>query len=423
MDSKGDTSILQQMMHFSHLNSAIQVVQEYRGNEPLHHFLKKFFARHKKFGSKDRKRISQLCYGFYRVARAFGTAALERSREQVTEIILAGLFLTTDQPDQLLEATQPSWNKVNHTSLAEKLDILAHYNTGNFQVRDIFPFNGDLSIEIDSREFTLSHLVQPDLFIRIRPGFEAPVLAKLTEVNIPFVLLAPNSVRLQNGMKVEKFFGIDREVVIQDLNSQRVGEMLEIAYLLCQEKKPGDNLSSDSLDVWDCCAASGGKSILASDIIQKMKLTVSDIRESIIVNLKKRFTVAGLTNYKSIVADLSQTQVYPSVIKNKFDLIIADVPCTGSGTWSRTPEQLYFFQDSVIDEYRTLQRRILRNLIPSLKPGGYLLYITCSVFKRENEEIVEFIQSEFGLQAIKMSLLKGYDKKADTMFTALLSPS
>jgi 16S rRNA (cytosine967-C5)-methyltransferase len=55
-----------------------------------------------------------------------------------------------------------------------------------------------------------------------------------------------------------------------------------------------------------------------------------------------------------------------------------------------------------------------------LEPGGYLLYITCSVFKKENEEAVNFVKEKFHLQLVKMELQKGYDKKADTMFAALL---
>jgi 16S rRNA (cytosine967-C5)-methyltransferase len=104
-----------------------------------------------------------------------------------------------------------------------------------------------------------------------------------------------------------------------------------------------------------------------------------------------------------------------------FDLVICDAPCTGSGTWSRTPEQLFFFTANKIDKYAALQRKIVSNAIPFLKAGGYFLYITCSVFKKENEEVAGFIKSEFHLQLVKMELLKGYNKKADTMFVALFS--
>ena len=67
-----------------------------------------------------------------------------------------------------------------------------------------------------------------------------------------------------------------------------------------------------------------------------------------------------------------------------------------------------------------MQKKIVATAITQLEPGGYFLYITCSVFKKENEEAVDFIKNEYKLQLVKMELLKGYDKKADTMFAALL---
>jgi 16S rRNA (cytosine967-C5)-methyltransferase len=149
-----------------------------------------------------------------------------------------------------------------------------------------------------------------------------------------------------------------------------------------------------------------------------MDITVSDIRESILTNLKKRFAEAGIKKYKSFIADLAYL---PFTIHHSiFDLIICDAPCTGSGTWSRTPEQLYFFKKEKINEYALQQKKIVSHIISHLKPGGHLLYITCSVFRNENEEVVEFAKNKFHLEFIKMELLKGYDKKADTMFAALL---
>jgi len=57
--------------------------------------------------------------------------------------------------------------------------------------------------------------------------------------------------------------------------------------------------------------------------------------------------------------------------------------------------------------------------LPHIQPGGYLLYITCSVFKRENELQVEYISANKNFSLLRMECLKGYDKKADTMFAAL----
>jgi 16S rRNA (cytosine967-C5)-methyltransferase len=103
----------------------------------------------------------------------------------------------------------------------------------------------------------------------------------------------------------------------------------------------------------------------------------------------------------------------------KFDIIIADLPCSGSGTWARTPEQMYFFKQEKIEYYSSLQKRIVSNLYPYLEKGGLLVYITCSVFKNENEEVVDFILENFdNLRMAKMEILKGYHLKADTMFAA-----
>jgi 16S rRNA (cytosine967-C5)-methyltransferase len=157
---------------------------------------------------------------------------------------------------------------------------------------------------------------------------------------------------------------------------------------------------------------------MAKDVLGEIDLTVSDVRESILINLKKRFQEAGIKNYKSFVADLSISSFITH--HSLFDVIIADVPCSGSGTWGRTPEQLSFFQSSSIDTYSSLQKKIISNTVEQLKPNGYFLYITCSVFKKENEDNVAWMQEELKLQLVKQEVIKGYAVKADTMFAALL---
>jgi 16S rRNA (cytosine967-C5)-methyltransferase len=151
--------------------------------------------------------------------------------------------------------------------------------------------------------------------------------------------------------------------------------------------------------------------------LQNVDLTVSDIRSSIIHNLKQRFKEAGIKNYHSFVGDLTNSKF--QIPNSKFDLIICDAPCSGSGTWSRTPEQLYFFKKEKINYYAELQKKIIINTIPHLIKNGFFLYITCSVFKKENEEVVEFIRNNFQLQLIRQEIFIGYDKKADTMFGVL----
>ena len=160
------------------------------------------------------------------------------------------------------------------------------------------------------------------------------------------------------------------------------------------------------------------KAILLKDQLPNIELTVSDIRESILVNLRKRFQQAGIKNYKWFVADITAENF---TNENMYDVIICDAPCSGSGTWSRTPEQLYFFDERKISQYSTLQKKIVSNAVKSLRTGGFFVYITCSVFKNENEELVRFIKDELSLHLINSEYLKGYQQKADTLFAALFS--
>jgi len=102
-----------------------------------------------------------------------------------------------------------------------------------------------------------------------------------------------------------------------------------------------------------------------------------------------------------------------------YKLIVCDAPCTGSGTWSRTPENLFYFKPESIEEYAARQKRIVTSVMPYLQNDGLLFYVTCSVFKKENEDVAQFIKEKFNLQVLHMELLKGYDIKADSMFVAV----
>ena len=323
----------------------------------------------------------------------------------VEEKILAGLFLCSSESNEILQEIRPEWNKKIDLPVEDKCSML----NAQYSILNLFPFKEELSKGIETEQFVLSHLKQPDLFLRLRPGKEIIVKQKLEETGIRFDEITDTCIVLFNSSKIDDVIEFNKEAVVQDYSSQQVGSFFE-------DLKPQTlNLK---FAIWDCCAASGGKSIMLYDLDPTINLTVSDIRESILANLRKRFNEAGIKKYQSLVIDL--TKPISNFNSQNFDLIICDAPCSGSGTWGRTPEQLCYFEKNRIDSYASLQQKIVSNVIPHVKPGGYLLYITCSVFKRENEEVVELIKKGFNLHLIKMEVLKGYDKKADTMFAALL---
>jgi len=384
------------MRSYSHLNTAKKIIDTYDGSIPFAVWLKEFFRSDKKFGSRDRKQIGHACYCYFRLGGAFKETEWERK-------VLKALYLCSDTANSILQELRPEWNETVGLTIEEKIQKL----DGTGELEKIFPFSGELSPVIDAKEFNRSFLAQPDLYLRIRPGKKKKVLERLEAAGIEYRLVNEDCIGLSNQSKMDEVLNIDEDVVVQDYNSQKTIEPLE------EHVGPESKLS-----VWDCCAASGGKSILLHDHYAKARLIVSDVRESILVNLKKRFKTAGITEYDSLVRDLS---LPGSKVPQNIDVVICDAPCSGSGTWSRTPEQLSYFSKEKIEYYASLQKRIVANAMKALKPGGNLLYITCSVFQKENEEVVEFIESNCPLKLVSLRYLDGYNQKADTLFAALFS--
>jgi 16S rRNA (cytosine967-C5)-methyltransferase len=136
-----------------------------------------------------------------------------------------------------------------------------------------------------------------------------------------------------------------------------------------------------------------------------------------VLNLHQRFIKAGIKAYRYFISDVSNPDFTP--ITSDFEIVICDAPCTGSGTWSRTPEQLCYFNKDSIMEYNRLQKKIVSHVLPHLRTGGLFIYITCSVFKDENERIAEFISENLNCKILQQQLLKGYHQKADTMFVTV----
>ena len=136
-------------------------------------------------------------------------------------------------------------------------------------------------------------------------------------------------------------------------------------------------------------------------------------------NLKQRLKRNKIFRYHAFSADLASSDSLQRYT-DTFDGIIADVPCSGSGTWGRTPEQMSSFTEEKLLQYAQLQRTILDRLIPALRKGGKLVYITCSVYRDENEDQVDYLVSKKGMICLRSGLIEGYADKADTLFAAVL---
>ncbi|MFW0717158.1 RsmB/NOP family class I SAM-dependent RNA methyltransferase [Pedobacter sp. N23S346] len=375
------------------LSAFEQILKSYDGVLPLHRFLPAYFKQNKKMGSSDRRWATRHIYSFFRLGKALNTLSNE-------ERLCIADFLCHETLSSVVEQKFPDWTNQIIAPLNEKLNFIkATYL--DFNLEDVYPYHSHLSADIDQNEFFTSFFKQPDLFIRVAAQDQETILSQLQKEEISVKVINETALALANGTKLETFLK-EGTYQVQDLSSQHTGTYFE--------PKKWEKW-------WDCCAASGGKTLLLHSLEPVIELLVSDLRESILQNLDERFRLAGIKKYHKKELDLLKNN--DQVLHHyQFDGIILDAPCTGSGTWGRTPEMLSFFTEQKIAFFANIQKSIAQNVIKYLKPGKPLVYITCSAFAAENEEIVKHLTSTLPLELEKMELIKGYKNQADTMFVA-----
>ncbi|MBC7567577.1 MAG: RsmB/NOP family class I SAM-dependent RNA methyltransferase [Pedobacter sp.] len=378
------------------IRSFEQIFKSYDGLQPLHRFLFTYFKKNKQMGSSDRRWATRYIYSFFRLGRAL----IDESQVQRLAI---GDFLCNKTHSLVVDTYLPDLKDKIIDTVAQKLTLI---KTGYplFQLGDLFKFQEMLSSNVEEKAFYSSFLTQPDLFIRVQSLELQRLQENLKKADITFEQIGQITLALPNGTKLEQVLSTQKGYQVQDLSSQKTSVFF----------KP------EKYDYWwDCCAASGGKSLLLHDLEPHIQLLVSDVRENSLNNLEERFQCAGLKKYQKKVLDLLQNNDQ-DLHHYEFDGIILDAPCTGSGTWGRTPEMLYYFEEHKVSYFTKLQRTIAANVIKYLKPGKPLVYITCSVFKQENEDVVNWLIDNLPLQLEKMEVIKGYGLKADTMFASRL---
>lgn len=378
------------------LRNFLKALDEYPGNIPLAKFLPGYFKQNKQMGSNDRRTTSGLLYSYFRL----GKAHISLPHDQ--RLFIAEFLCSTGE-NAFLNHFRPDLHEFVKDTLDKKISLL---EKEGFILEEVFPFTQHLSEGIEKEEFLKSLFVQPDLFIRIYPGKGDLIKAKLADFDIHFTELSDETLALPNGTKLHEIFPATENILfeVQDLSSQRTGSFFD---------------AGKNEYWWDACAGSGGKSILLFHRQPDIRLLVTDIRESVLTNLDARFQNAGIRNYHKKIMDLLENPT-PVLHHFEFDGIILDAPCTGSGTWGRTPEMISQFHKDKLMQFPVVQKAIASHVIDYLKPGHPLIYITCSVFKEENEAVADYLIQEKGLKLEKMQLLKGYNENADTMFAARL---
>lgn len=378
------------------IRSFEQILKEYDGVLPLHRFLVNYFKQHKQMGSADRRWAARYLYSFFRLGNAL------QQKDPLLRLAV-GDFLCNETDSLVISHYLPELAEQILLPVQAKLVLISDFFP-DFLLEEVFPFSEELSGGVDPLGFRQAFFIQPDLFIRIKEKDYQDIFEALSSSGIPLKTVSQKTIALPNGTKLEKIIPEHIRYQVQDLSSQRTGEFF----------------SPQRYDYWwDCCAASGGKSLLLHDIEPKIQLLVSDVRENSLHNLDERFLAAGIKKYQKKVLDLQQNNEQ-DLHDYAFDGIILDAPCSGSGTWGRTPEMLHYFERHKISYFSKMQKTIGANMVKYLKPGKPLIYITCSVFRKENEEVVGYLTDNFPLQLESMQTVNGYQEKADTMFVARL---
>lgn len=174
---------------------------------------------------------------------------------------------------------------------------------------------------------------------------------------------------------------------VQDASSQKVAHYLNVS--------PG-------MRVVDACAGAGGKTLhLAALMENKGQIIALDIYEGKLKELKRRAKRAGAHNIDTRVID--STKVFKKLY-NTADRVLIDAPCTGLGTIKRNPDLKWKLQPDFVDKVVQRQSELLESYSKIVKEGGQLVYATCSILPRENEEqVASFLASE---QGQKFELIK-----------------
>lgn len=218
-------------------------------------------------------------------------------------------------------------------------------------------------------------LTPPPLDLRVNPmkSTRAAALQDLNRQGLEAEATrhAPHGIRIAKRLSLARLHGLKTGALeIQDEGSQLVALLVEV--------RPGDR-------VVDFCAGAGGKTLaLAAQMQNKGHIIACDVNETRLKRAAERLRRAGLHNVETRLL-ASETDRWVKRHKGGFDRVLVDAPCSGTGTWRRNPDARWRAPELGLEGLVALQARILASAARLVKPGGKLVYATCSVLSDENE--------------------------------------
>lgn len=193
---------------------------------------------------------------------------------------------------------------------------------------------------------------------------------------------------------------------VQDVSSQLVAQFCDV--------QPG-------MMVIDGCCGAGGKTLHLTALLKNRgEILAVDVHEKKLEELEKRAARAGGRIIKPFLS-AELTKHKQALLQSAADRILLDVPCSGSGVLRRKPDAKWTLTKKFIDELQITQAQILDEYAPMLKPGGLLVYSTCSVFPCENQEQVKnFLGRNLAYSFVEEKFISPYDSGFDGFYMAKL---
>jgi 16S rRNA (cytosine967-C5)-methyltransferase len=372
----------------------------YNEDEYADKVVQKILKRDKRWGARDRKFIAETVYNMVRWKRMYNEIAGTKdfySRENIWKnfsvwAVLQGYKLPDwrgfeETPSRRIKGKFDELSKIRkfRESIPDWLDELGEKELGEKWTEEIMALNQQAEVILRTNRLKTNPnalkitLEKEGVFTTQNPHFPDALI--LTE--------------RQNIFQTEAFKNGLFEV--QDASSQLVAPFLQV--------KPGDR-------VIDACAGAGGKTLHLSSLMEnKGQIIALDLYENKLLELKRRAKRNGAHNITIRPIESNKTI---KKLHNSADKVLIDAPCSGIGVLKRNPDAKWKLQPEFIEEIRKTQAEILQNYSAMVKPGGNLVYATCSILPSENEDQVKSFlaqNSEFSLvDEKKISPAKtGYD--------------
>lgn len=356
--------------------------------------LERTFKQNPKWGSRDRRLVAESVYDIVRYYRLY--SELAQSKNNYWFMMAVWLVLH----DYELPAWQefvdvhPEAIKKHKAKLAAVAPIAQSYPDWLWE----YGVN-ELGESVWQQEATAMN-EQARVFLRVNTLKATPekVIEALDKdyVKALPVEAIPDALVLQNRANIFKSKPFSEGwIEVQDAGSQLIGLFLD--------PKAGDV-------VVDACAGAGGKSLqLAALMRNKGRIISMDVEQWKLDELKKRAKRAGV---HQITTRLITPETVSSM-KNSADRVLLDVPCSGSGVLRRNPDAKWKLSPAALQRTKNTQNQILKEYSEMVKPGGTLIYSTCSIFPSENEnQVKSFLDGHPEFKLLKESKLlpsNGFD--------------